>query len=100
MKAELKRLLANFGELAALAGRFESLADLETAEAEARSRVAAAQREAEGARISTAAELEANTAARNEVHELESRRSAAASELADIEAKIAKARAMVAGLAG
>lgn len=47
MKAELKRLLANLGELSALADQFGGLQSLAQAETESQARVAAAQREAD-----------------------------------------------------
>ena len=47
MKAELKRLIQNLGELAALADDLEKLKSIDQAEAEAKARLAALQRDAD-----------------------------------------------------
>ena len=72
MKAELKRLIQNLGELAALADDIERLKSVEQAEAEAQARIAAVQREADAIVAKATNTLtEANTLAEAKVQEAE-----------------------------
>ena len=72
MKAELKRLIQNLGELAALADDLEKLKSVEQAEAEAEARIAAMQREADAIVVKATNTLaEANTLAKTKVQEAE-----------------------------
>lgn len=72
MKAELKRLIQNLGELAALADDLEKLKSVEQAEAEAQARIAAVRREADTILAkATNTQAETNTRAEAKVQEAE-----------------------------